>query len=114
MNITEAPTTPIDINTNGITFALVTAQGTVLDSVTYAASDCRHKVAKNATSRIECRAKGTPGKLSLLRQHRKAGSGTYTVEGTCKRRALNGATAVAEAPLGVLIAVPQGAEFGGV
>lgn len=123
LNVTEAPTTPADIQTNGVVVSLVTAAGTVLDEVAYEGTDCQAKALKDATRRIECRAKGRPGKLSLVYKRSKAdkasigsgsGSGAYTATGSWSKRALHGATAAAEAPLGVFIAVPGAAAFGSV
>lgn len=124
MDTTLAPTTPADITAKGVLVSLVTIRDTVLDKVVYTAESCRAKVMKSGLRVVECKVKGGQGpmgELSLMFQMptRKAadapfGNATVAVAGSWRRRAIRGATAAAEAPLGVIVEVPGIAAFKGM
>ena len=117
MNTTAAPAVPANITTSGVAISLVTINGTVLDTVAYNGTACKGKVVKNVLRRVECRAKGPQGKLSIVRKTGRTSSGNsglYTVAGSWRKRALHGATAAAQVPLGVTITVPGVAAFAGM
>jgi len=118
INATLAPTTPADIITNGVAVELVTVNGTVLDAIAY--TSCHGKVVKDVLRRVDCKVKDQPGKFSLMYQMPKAGkrspsnNATWKATGSWHKRALSGATAAAEMPLGVVVAVPEGSSFSAV
>lgn len=127
MNATDAPTAPAAILVNGVAVWLVTNSGTMLDEVVYNATDCRSKTVKGTMHRVDCRRvakaggqQGLAGKLSIMYQRPRPMDGkvlnnaTYAVSGSWSKRAINGTTAAAEVPLGVVVAVPNVAAFGGV
>jgi hypothetical protein len=122
INATTVPTTPIDITVNGVFVTLATANGTVLDVVAYNGTDCKLKIVKNVPRRVDCRVKGQMGKLSLVyrlpstagKTYKPSNNATYTVIGSWRKRALHGATAASEVPLGVAVVVPNAAAFGEV
>lgn len=124
MDTTLAPTTPADIAAKGVLVSLVTIHGTVLDEVVYTAKSCRAKVMKSGPRVVECKVEGGQGprgKLSLNFQMptRKAadapfGNATVAVAGSWRKRAIHGVTAAAEAPLGVVVEVPESAAFKGM
>ena len=113
-NMTVDPTVASAITADGVQIQLITAAGTVLDQVSYTASECKSKMARGSLRRIDCRAKTHQGRLSLTHV-RKTGA-SFAISGSFGKRNVDGEVAANEAPLGVVVAVGadgSGSAFGG-
>lgn len=112
--MTVDPEATAAIIAEGVQVQLVTAEGTVLDSIAYSASDCKAKMARGSLRRIDCRAKSHQGKLSFA--HVRKTDATFAIGGSFVKRSIDGEVAANEAPLGVVVAAGadgSGNAFGG-
>lgn len=112
--MTVDPEAAAAITAEGVQVQAVTTEGTVLDQVSYIASDCKAKTARGSLRRIDCRAKGQQSRLSFTRVRKT--DATFAIAGSFGKRNIDGMVAANETPLGVIVAVGadgSGSAFGG-